>query len=197
MTESKFMSEPGTTRLIQQIKSMPDQLTIGYNESDGLHVIDGSITSAKLADGSVTDAKLEQTLKNKIERTKVLLWSGSTVSDNISVENVTQYGTLIATFLNIYNHQVEVECNVKNVANGLTWWASSDYISPINGFDAANGYRSTDALGAYFVALDQNTLTPSGFGSTNPRSYVFQRKTNNAKAIEITNCSLIKLEGVQ
>lgn len=50
MTESKFMSEPGTTRLIQQIKSMPDQLTIGYDESNGLHVIDGSITYAKLAD---------------------------------------------------------------------------------------------------------------------------------------------------
>lgn len=58
MTESKFMSEPGTTRLIQQIKSMPDQLTIGYDESDGLHVIDGSITSDKLANGAVTTDKI-------------------------------------------------------------------------------------------------------------------------------------------
>lgn len=58
MTESKFMSEPGTTRLIQQIKSMPDQLTIDYDESDGLHVIDGSITANKLANGAVTTDKI-------------------------------------------------------------------------------------------------------------------------------------------
>lgn len=58
MTESKFMSEPGTTRLIQQIKSMPDQLTIDYDETDGLHVIDGSITANKIADKAVTSNKI-------------------------------------------------------------------------------------------------------------------------------------------
>lgn len=98
MTESKFMSEPGTTRLIQQIKSMPDQLTIGYDESDGLHVIDGSITSDKLANGAVTTDKIADgaVTSDKIAEGGITgdnIADGTITADKLAQDVISQLGS--------------------------------------------------------------------------------------------------------
>lgn len=44
----KFLDNTGLSHLIDKIQQMPDNETIGYNTTDGLHLLDGSITEDKI-----------------------------------------------------------------------------------------------------------------------------------------------------
>lgn len=136
MTESKFMSEPGTTRLIQQIKSMPDQLTIGYDESDGLHVIDGSITANKLANGAVTTDKIANgaVTSDKIAEGGITgdnIADGAITADKLAQDVISQLGsnnpiTSISGTVIYPKSQNEAICNYPCVYNNellLTFFA--------------------------------------------------------------------------
>lgn len=132
MTESKFMSEPGTTRLIQQIKSMPDQLTIGYDESDGLHVIDGSITSDKLANGAVTTDKIANgaVTSDKIAEGGITgdnIANGTITADKLAQDVISQLGsnnpiTSISGTVIYPKSQNEAICNYPCVYNNELYY---------------------------------------------------------------------------
>lgn len=132
MTESKFMSEPGTTRLIQQIKSMPDQLTIDYDETDGLHVIDGSITANKLANGAVTTDKIANgaVTSDKIAEGGITgdnIADGTITADKLAQDVISQLGssnpiTSITGSIVYSSSQNEAICNYPCVYNNELYY---------------------------------------------------------------------------
>lgn len=170
----KFLDNTGLSHLIDKIQQMPDNETIGYNTTDGLHILDGSITSNKLASGLMNLDFISRKMGVMLEESEVYqkLSKKSTVVelDNSGIFDLTadEHENISTSYL---------MC----VPNGSTSYSGRDFAI---GVDETTGNTAVSAAYAYLRDWDMkyyyvfflSKVTVDGV--VTKHSYMRQRNSN-------------------